>query len=112
MILCRKQIRNKLITRAISEFDEKNIIAMQRFLEFCDLRHVSPLNIVPLVLIDGKEALICLNGNNQGIPENAIWTNHPEFVNMLAGYFNLLWGNAQDGKTMVEQFKQLHYGSV
>ena len=103
----QKRTSKQVITRAISEFDEHNTAAVRRFLEFSDLRHVSPLNIVPIVLIDGKEVLICLNGNQQGIPDNAIWTNHPEFVSMLAGYFNLLWGNAKDGKMMVELFEQL-----
>ena len=76
----QKKTSKQVMARAITEFDKHNITAIRRFLEFCDIRHVSPLNIVPLVLIDGREVLICLNGNNQGVLENAIWTNHPELV--------------------------------
>ena len=79
--------------RVISEFDKHNNSAMNRFLEFCELRHVSSLNTVPITLIDGKEVLICLNGNSKGIPENAIWTNHPDLVSMMTGFFNGLWSN-------------------
>ena len=49
--------------RLLSEFNKYNGPAMQRFLEFCELGHVSSLNTVPLALIDGNEALICLSGN-------------------------------------------------
>jgi sugar-specific transcriptional regulator TrmB len=103
----QKTHSKKIIARALSEFDENNKEAIQSVLEFCDLRHVSPLNIVPLVLIDGKEVLICLNGNNQGEPENAIWTNHPDLVKMLSGFFNLLWVESKDGKAMAQHVQQI-----
>jgi sugar-specific transcriptional regulator TrmB len=89
--------------RAITEFDTHNTVAAQRFLEFCDLRHISPLDIVPLGIIDGREVLICLNGNEHSVPENAIWTNHPELVRMLNGFFNLAWTNSRDGKVMLQE---------
>ena len=95
----QKKTSKQVNIHVISESDNHNIVALQRFLEFSDLRYVSPLNTVPLLLIDGKEVLICLNGNKQGIPENAIWTNHPEFVGMLTGFFNIMWGNGKIQKT-------------
>ncbi len=107
----QKKTSKQVMARAITEFDKHNIMAIRRFLEFCDIRHAYPLNIVPLVLIDGREVLICLNGNNQGELENAIWTNHPELVGMLNGFFNILWANAKDGKLMVEQIEQTVQGN-
>jgi HTH-type transcriptional regulator, sugar sensing transcriptional regulator len=95
----QKKTSKQVKIHVISESEDHNVAAMQRFLEFCDLRYVSPLNTVPLLLIDGKEVLMCLNGNNQGIPENAIWTNHPELVGMLTGFFNILWTNGKIQKT-------------
>lgn len=95
----QKKTSKKVIIRTISEFDKHNTAAMRRFLEFGDLRHVSSLKTVPMVIIDCKEVLICLNGNTQGIPENAIWTNHPELVGMLTSFFNILWANAKRRKT-------------
>ena len=95
----QKKTSKQVNIHVISESDNHNIAALQRFLEFCDLRYVSHLNTVPLLLIDGKEVLICLNGNKQGIPENAIWTNHPELVGMLTGFFNIMWGNGKIQKT-------------
>ena len=81
--------------RVISEFDKHNSSAIQRFLEFCEMRHVSSLNTVPIGLIDGKEVLICFNGTTQGVPENAIWTNHLDLVSMMTGFFNMMWVNAK-----------------
>ena len=98
-----KQTSKQIIARAITEVNPSNIRAAERFLEFCDLRHITPLNIVPLVIIDGKEVLIGLNGNQQVIPENAIWTNHPDLVAMLYGLFNVLWVKAKSGSAMLEQ---------
>jgi sugar-specific transcriptional regulator TrmB len=84
--------------RVISEFVEHNSSTMQRLMEFCELRHISSLDTVPIALVDCKEILICLNGNTQGLPENAIWTNHPEFVSMLTSFYNSLWLNAEHKK--------------
>jgi sugar-specific transcriptional regulator TrmB len=96
----QEKTSKKVKVRVISEFDKPNSSAMQRSLEFCEMRHVSSLNTVPIALIDGKEVLICLNGNIQGVPENAIWTNHPDLVNMFTGFFNSLWSNAKHEKTL------------
>jgi sugar-specific transcriptional regulator TrmB len=81
--------------RVISEFDKYNSSAIQRLMEFCEMRHVSSLNTVPMGLIDVKEVLICLNGSAHGVPENAIWTNHLDLVSMMTGYFNMMWANAK-----------------
>jgi sugar-specific transcriptional regulator TrmB len=97
----QKKTSKKVMIRTISEFDKHNTAAMNRFLEFGDLRHISSLKTVPMVIIDGKEVLICLNGNTQGIPENAIWTNHPELVGMLTSFFNIQWANAKRRKADV-----------
>ncbi len=98
----QKEPSKQVKVRIISEFNKYNKSVTQRFLEFCELRHVSSLNTVPIALIDGKEVLICLNGNTQGIPENAIWTNHPDLVSMLSGFFDGLWFNAKIQKQMVK----------
>lgn len=108
----QRRTSRHVMARAISEFDKQNTAAIKRFLEFCDLRHVSPLEIVPLILIDEKEVLICLNGNTQGVPENAIWTNHPELVKMLSGFFKMLWASSKDGKQKLEQVEQPEHGNI
>jgi sugar-specific transcriptional regulator TrmB len=95
----QKKHSKQVKIRVISEFDKHNRPAMQRFLEFCELHHVSSLNTVPIALIDGKEMLICLNGNTQGLPENAIWTNHPELVSMFTSFYNSLWHSAETQKS-------------
>jgi sugar-specific transcriptional regulator TrmB len=99
----------KVTVRGISEFDNDNIEDIQRFIEFSDLRHSSASDLAPMVLIDGKEVLICLTNGSNGLPENAIWTNHPDLVGMLKGYFNILWANSKDGKVMIAQVKQTEY---
>ena len=108
-----QRITGKQVTvRGISEFDNTNVMGIRRFLEFCNLRHMSSSDLAPLVLIDGKEVLICLtNGSNNSLPENAIWTNHPELVGMLRSFFNVLWVNSKDGKSMLKQVEQSGQGS-
>jgi sugar-specific transcriptional regulator TrmB len=98
----QRKTAKQVMTRIITENGKQSTEAIRSFPEFCDLRHVSSLNTVPIILIDNKEALICLNGNTQGVPENAIWTNHPELVCTLASFFNILWSNAKKRKTMVK----------
>lgn len=95
----QRKALNRIIIRAITEFNLNNASAVGRFLQFCDLRHVPLLNTAPLIVIDDKEVLICLNSNNQGIPENAIWTNHPELVGIFSSFFINQWNSAKHGKT-------------
>ena len=107
-----EKVTNKQIAiRSMSEFDRSNIIGVRRFLEFSDLRHVPSINLAPLVLIDGREALICLTNSNNGIPENAIWTNHPQFVEMQKSLFNFLWADSKDGKSMIEKIEHKSHSS-
>jgi sugar-specific transcriptional regulator TrmB len=101
----QKIVQRQVTTRAITEFTSNNLAAVQRFLEFCDLRHVSQLNTAPVMMIDGKEALICLSGDNPGIPENAIWTNHPELVGIVSSFFNTHWSNTKEGQSMLESLR-------
>jgi hypothetical protein len=102
--LLQKMASKQVTVRGISEFDNSNIAGIRRFQEFCSLRHIASSDLAPLVLIDGKEVLICLtNGGSNGLPENAIWTNHPELVGMLRGYFNVLWANAKEEKMLIGQ---------
>ena len=100
--LLLRKISKQVMIRVITENGKQNTETIRRFPEFCDLRHVSSLNTVPIILIDNKEALICLNGTTQGVPENAIWTNHPDLVGTMTSFFNILWSNAKRRKTMVK----------
>ena len=84
--LLLRKISKQVMIRVITENGKQNTEAIRRFPEFCDLRHVSALNTVPIILIDNKEALICLNGTTQGVPENAIWTNHPDLVGTMTSF--------------------------
>ena len=93
----------QIVIRGLSEFDDKNLLGIQKLLEFCNVRHVTSSALAPLALIDGKEVLICLTNGRNGLPENAIWTNHPELVEMLNVLFNVLWANSKDGKLMLEE---------
>ena len=98
----QRKTAKQVITRIITENGKQSTEAIRSIPEFCDLRHVSSLNTVPIILVDNKEALICMNGNTKGVPENAIWTNHPELVGTMASFFNILWSNAKRRKTMVK----------
>jgi sugar-specific transcriptional regulator TrmB len=100
--LLQRKMSKQVITRIITENGKENAQAILRLPEFCDLRHVASLNTVPIILIDNKEALICLNGNIQGVVENAIWTNHPELVATMNSFFNILWSQAIKRKIMVK----------
>lgn len=103
----QKVTNKQVIIRGLTEFNKYNTVGFRRFLEFSDLRHVSSNDLVPLVIIDGKEVLVCLtDDSNNCVPQNAIWTNHPQFVGMLNSFFNFLWTNSKDGKLMVAEIDQ------
>jgi sugar-specific transcriptional regulator TrmB len=98
----QKKTSKQVMIRVITDNGKQKNETIRRFSDFCDLRHVSSLNTVPIIVIDNKEALICLNGNTQGVSENAIWTNHPELVGTMTSFFNILWSNANRHKTVVK----------
>ncbi len=98
---------NNVSVRGLSEVNEFNLDASKRFLEFSRLNHTTRSNMVPFIIIDGQEALVCLSRDgNGGVSENAIWTNHPEMVRILAEVYETLWRESQNGKTRVIELEK------
>jgi sugar-specific transcriptional regulator TrmB len=94
--------------RALSEVNRYNVDASKRFLEFIKLHHVNHSHLVPFSIIDGQEVLICLSQDGKdGVPENAIWTNHPELVDVFREVFEGLWSASQDGTARVREIEDL-----
>ena len=55
-------------------------------------------------IIDGQEILICLSSDSKsGVPENAIWLNHPETVGLLKEVFEMLWCTSIDGNVRIRE---------
>ncbi len=95
-----------IAVRGLSELNRYNIDASKKFLEFIKFHHVNHSNLVPFVIIDGKEALCCLSRDGKdGIPENAIWTNHPELVGIFKEVFEELWFSSQEGTARVREIE-------
>lgn len=109
----QRTARKKVTVRGISQLNQRNLEGYRRFLAFCDFRHVADSEFAPLILVDGKEVLVCLTDEHSfGLPESAMWTNHPDLVAMLENFFNTLWACSQDGKMMVEKINQeVHKGN-
>jgi sugar-specific transcriptional regulator TrmB len=100
-------VSNNVSIRGLSEVNKFNVNASKRFLEFSKFHHVIHPNIVPFTIIDQQEALICLSRDGKdGLPENAIWTNHPEMTRILMGFFEMLWGMSQDGKSRIFEIER------
>ena len=94
--------------KGLSEVNKLNLDASKRFLEFSKLNHTSNSNILPFTIIDEQEILICLSGDGKdGVPESAIWTNHPEFVRLLREAFEMLWGKSIDGNIRVREIERI-----
>jgi len=103
-----QQLSFKNITlRGLSELNRYNVDASKKFLEFITFHHVNHSNLVPFVIIDGKEALCCLSRDGRdGVPENAIWTNHPDLVGIFKEVFETLWASSQDGTARVREIER------
>jgi HTH-type transcriptional regulator, sugar sensing transcriptional regulator len=97
---------NNISIRGLSEVNKFNLDASKRFLEFSKLNHTTNSNIVPFTIIDEQEALICLSKDGKdGIPENAIWTNHPDMVRILKEIFEMLWKTSQEGNSRIREIE-------
>ncbi len=98
---------NNVSIRGLSEVSELNLDASRRFLEFSKLNHTTGSKIVPFAVIDGQEAIICLSKDGANGPaENAIWTNHPEMVQILLEVFEKLWTESQNGLSRVREIEK------
>ena len=76
-------------------------------MQFSALNHTSHSKIVPFLVIDKQEALICLSKDGaNGVPENAIWTNHPEMVEILSDVFEKLWKESESGKNRIQELER------
>jgi hypothetical protein len=96
-----------IFVRGLSEVNQFNVDATKRFLEFIKLHHTEYSNIVPFTIVDEQEVLICLSRDGKdGIPENAIWTNHPEMVQILKQVFEVLWKSSEDGNTRIKEIER------
>ena len=102
-----KLTNDDISIKGLSEVNIFNLDASKRFLEFSKLHHIAHPNILPFTIIDGQEALICLSRDGRdGVPENAIWTNHPEMVEILRQVFEILWNSSQDGKIRIQEIER------
>ncbi len=99
--------------RGLSEVNKLNLDASKRFLEFSKFHHTTHPRIVPFAIVDDQEALICLSRDGkEGVPENAIWTNHPEMVTILRDMFEVLWSTSQEGKSRIREIEQTPLSSL
>ena len=98
--------------RGLSEVNKFNVDASKRFLEFSKLHHTAHSNIVPFTIIDEQEALICLSRDGKdGAAENAIWTNHPELVEILKEIFEVLWKSSEDGSIRIREIEKTQFAN-
>ncbi len=103
---------SNISVRGLSELNKVNIDASKRFLEFSKLRHTPHGNIVPFTIIDDQEVLICMSQDgNGGVPENAIWLNHPDLVGLLKEVFEMLWRSSIDGNIRIRELERIKYPS-
>jgi|WetSurMetagenome_2_1015567.scaffolds.fasta_scaffold09854_6 sugar-specific transcriptional regulator TrmB len=101
-----KLTQDNVSVKGLSEMNKFNLDASKRFLEFSKL-HTTHTNVVPFAIIDDQEALICLSRDGkEGMPENAIWTNHPEMVTILKDMFEVLWSTSQRGQSRIREIEQ------
>jgi sugar-specific transcriptional regulator TrmB len=99
---------NNISIRGLSEVNKLNIDASKRFLEFSKLHHTTHSNMLPFTIIDGQEILICFSGDcSDGVPESAIWTNHPELVGLLKETFEMLWMKSIDGNIRIREIERI-----
>ncbi len=99
---------NNVSIRGLSEVNKLTLDASKRFLEFSKLRHTPHSNIVPFTIIDEQEILICLSRDGMnGVPENAIWLNHPDMVGLLKEVFEMLWSTSIDGNVRIRELEKI-----
>jgi sugar-specific transcriptional regulator TrmB len=104
-----KLMQENVSIRGLSEVNKLNLDASKRFLEFSKLHHTTHSNIVPFTIVDEQEALICLSRDGkEGVPENAIWTNHPDMVGILREIFEVMWSNSQEGQSRIREIEKTH----
>ncbi len=110
--LFEKLTYKNIFVRGLSEVNRTNVEATKRFLEFSKLHHTQYSNIVPFTIIDEQEVLICLSRDGkEGVPENAIWTNHPEMVQILKQIFEVLWASSEDGNSRIKELKRNQFSN-
>ena len=103
---------NNVSIKGLSEVNKLSLDASKRFLEFSKLNHTTHSNVLPFSIIDEQEALICLSRDcKDGVPESAIWTNHPELVGFLKEVFEMLWSASIDGSIRIREIERIKYSS-
>jgi sugar-specific transcriptional regulator TrmB len=103
-LLARKNVN----IRGLSEVNRYNIDANRRFMKLGNFHNIENANLASIAIIDGQEALVCLAQDIKSqVPENAIWTNHPEMVEIFKEVFETLWSASQDINSCMRKFEDL-----
>jgi len=101
--------RRGIIVRRISEIDGRNVEAAKRFLEFCELRHMSAKNIARLTIVDDKEVLIYSTVDDsvrlRADKDVCLWTDNHGFVKMMKRFYDAIWNAAVNGHSRIKEIE-------
>jgi sugar-specific transcriptional regulator TrmB len=101
-------VRRGVSVRKIVDIDENNVAAAGRFLDFCELRHLSG-HSARLVLVDETDVITYLlhddSGNTRLNSDVAVWTNNKDFITMMKDFFEISWNLATDGRQRIRELE-------
>jgi len=103
-------VRRGVTVRKISDINERDLEAAERFLEFCELRHSSLHSIARIYIVDEEEVLFYpASGDDSswsGEGEICLWTTNREFARLIKRSFEAAWEAASDGRTRVKEVER------
>jgi sugar-specific transcriptional regulator TrmB len=96
--------------RKITDINERNLEAAERFLEFCELRHSSLHSIARIYIVDEEEVMFYpASGDDTswgGEHEICLWTTNREFARLIKRSFEAAWEAASDGRIRIREIER------
>jgi hypothetical protein len=96
--------------RKIADVNDRDLEAVKRFLEFCEVRHTSLHSIARIYIVDEEEVLFYpASGDDTswgGEREICLWTTNREFARLIKRSFEAAWEAASDGRNKVREIER------
>ena len=91
-----KGVKIRILTEKSEGSDHKKILTALNNHPLFKIKYVTPPISIRMAIYDMKKAHMCINSHSDSDITPSLWSNNPQFVKLIAAYFEEIWNQAED----------------
>jgi sugar-specific transcriptional regulator TrmB len=93
-----KGVKIRIVTEKGNNFESahKKILLKLNNHPLFKIKYVTPPISIRMAIYDMKKAHMCINSYSDSDITPSLWSNNPQFVKLIAAYFEEMWNQAED----------------